>query len=269
MVRPSRAARGVIVGVVLGFLVVGATAPGAASSPPEPLCTACGDHATVVVHVHGDGSATWVVRSNRSGEVVTNRERRPGFAERSVGGTLRSEAFTASFGSPNLAGLGAEKLTVVAPDGMRFGTTVSGSTVSDDGRRMILTSLPDDHVGNVVTFVPRHSSVGSVSSFLAIASLFAPIVAKNTFLYLVVPSALFALLVGGVAAVLSRRNARASFERVRGFGGPTLALLGVLAVLHPLYLGLLAVDGFVAPLFGIGVAAVAFGGVLSLPVARE
>lgn len=259
-------------------------------------------HSTAVVYAHENGSATWVVRNrlapssgvdrlranaslldsiadramwdvdlvsaNLSDDgVLTIGYRDPEFGHPAFGATLRSGAFTESYGYGNIAGLGADRLTVVAPDGMRLASTVPGSTVSDDRGRMTLTSFSDQQEGHFVTFVPRNSILGPVSSLLALGLLLVPVLAMNVFAYLVVPCAALALLLGAVVSVLSRVPGRS--ERVRNVGGPALVALGAVLAAHPLYAWLVpGVDLFNAPLFGCGVAAVAFGGVLSRPTAR-
>ncbi|WP_240334508.1 hypothetical protein [Halorussus sp. MSC15.2] len=256
MVRAIRVALCCLLVASLAWSVV----PSTAAPPPRPLCDACGEsfeataasegvtlsveRSTATLTVHGNGSATWVVRNRladsegverlrenaglrtdvadramwdteflgasvSSAGVLTARYREPNFAERSVGGVLRSGAFTEAYGYRNLDGLGADRLVVVAPDGMRVGRTVPGATVSADGRRTTLTEFDD---GGFVTFVPADTALEPVSSALAIWSLLGPVVGTNLLLYAVLPASVFGLLVAALGAGISRfrRNARSS-----------------------------------------------------------
>lgn len=216
MVSPHRTS--LLTALVLAFLLVSTVVPTAAAPPPRPLCDGCGDsyaetaaefgvdidvtESTAVVHVHENGSATWVVanhvadsagidrlRANASlraaiadramwdtevlstsvsdDGVVTTRYREADFATESFGVT-RSGMFTQSVGYANMEGLGADELTIVAPEGTRVGATVPGSTVADDGREMTLTSFDTEQEGEFVTFVPVDAPLGSVQSTLAL-----------------------------------------------------------------------------------------------------
>lgn len=215
---------------------------------------------TATISVHEDGSATWTVSATVEGDTTELRENATlrdavvdgaapatlrsssvrgdtlvarfddeAFAERS-GGVLRTDAFT---NHPDrhlrLASLGADELTVVAPDGMVVGRTVPGSTVSDDGSRLTLTSLDERAVGHVVTFEPRGSALAPVQSLVAVGGFHAPTVASHVGLF-VLPSALvFALTIGvvggGVSWFLSRTSVDGEFV-------PTLlTVLGVVTTL--------------------------------------
>ncbi|WP_224269992.1 hypothetical protein [Haloprofundus salinisoli] len=264
------------------------------------------ERSTATVRIHRNGSATWVVRNRvveseatarlrgnatlresiadramwdtelRSSNVsevgvVTARYREAGFAERSVGGTLRSGAFTEGYGYRNLAGLGADELTVVAPDGMRVGWSTPGATVSNDGRRMRLTEFTDAHEGRFVTFVPEDGAFGAALSPLAVAEKLGPITALNVGVFVGLPTAFFATLVGGVAGAVSWLSTRKGrFERVENYAGVGLVAVGVLAAAHPLFpVTVLGIGGFDAPVFGIGVGLAAVGVTLSTTAVRE
>ena len=103
--------------------------------------------------------------------VVVLRYRGPAFAEPTAGGALRSGEFTAAYGYRNLDGLGADRLTVVAPPGMRVDRPVPGASVARNGTRMTLTAFDR---GALVTFVPRDSALGPVLSLVALAALVGP-----------------------------------------------------------------------------------------------
>jgi hypothetical protein len=256
------------------------------------------DRSTATVVVHGNGSATWTVRNHLAGDaagqlranatllaavgdaamwdatflgatvgddgVVTLRYREAGFAERSVGGTLRSGAFTEAYGYRNLDGLGADRLTVVAPEGMRVARTVPGATVSDDGSETTLTALER---GAVVTFAPEGDRLGWLWSPLSVAALLGPALALNALLGIVLPSAVFGLLVaalGGALSWVGTRHRRA-LARVRAGGARGLLLggaaLAALALLSAAGVGLLGTAA--TPALGVGVAVAGVGAALS------
>ena len=193
------------------------------------------EESTATVTVHENGSATWVVqnhvassettarlranhtllttiaddamwdtefrRANISTEgVITLRYRNPEFATQSVGGVLRSGAFTERYGYRNLDGLGADRLTVVAPNGTHVGRTVPGATVSDDGSRMTVTQFTE---GRIITFVPQDALLGSLFSLLAVGSLLGPVLVLNALAYVALPTAVFTLLIGAIAGTLA------------------------------------------------------------------
>ena len=259
------------------------------------------ERSTATLSVHRNGSATWVVRNRladadgldrlrenaslraeiadramwdaeflgaavSSSDVLTLRYREPSFAAESVGGVLRSGAFTEAYGYRNLDGLGADRLVVVAPDGMRVGWTVPGATVADTGRRTTLTRL--DRYG-FVTFVPEGATFGPVLSVLAVASLLGPAVITNFLTRVAVPTALFGVFVAGACGGLARFGRRV--ERVAERSGVALSAIGVLVIFLALLTsgGVSLFGGAAAPVFGVGVAAVAFGAALSRPGVRE
>ncbi|KTG10629.1 hypothetical protein AUR64_08160 [Haloprofundus marisrubri] len=313
--------RPVWVALLCAVLIATSLAAPAADArpPPRELCGFCGENvesaaaehgldltverSTVTVHVHDNGSATWVVRNRIAEDAAATRLRTndslreaivPGdpserssniadsgtlvtrhteseFAEESVAGTLRSGAFTEGYGYRNLAGLGADELTVVAPEGMRLGWTVSGSTVSEDRTRMTLTEFTDADEGDFVTFVPEDSTFGAVLSPIVVAEKLGPVAALNFGVFVGLPTALFATLVAGVAGAVSWLSTRTGrFEQVEGYVGTGLLAVGVLAVVFPLLSGsMLGIGGFDAPVFGIGVGLAAAGLALSATDARK
>ena len=204
---------------------------------------------TATVRVHENGSATWVVRVRvadadsaamdrfranatlradvvdgavrdtalRSaavdGDTLVARFHDPGFAERSTG-VLRSAAFTNHHeGYLRLADLGADELTVVAPEGMAVGWSVPGSTVADDGREMTLTSLDERDVGHFVTFVPRDAPLAPLRSLAAVGGFVAPTLFRNVGLFVLASGGLFAASVGAVGTSLSWTADRLGTER--------------------------------------------------------
>jgi len=299
----SRSLSLLLSGLLVGSLLALA-APVGAAPPPRPLCDACGDQfattadrhgvslaverSTATVAVHGNGTATWVVRNHLAGDgarlrsnatlrhaigdramwdaeflnatvsrsgVVTLRYREREFAESAVGGTFRTGAFTEAYGYRNIDGLGADRLVVVAPPGTRVGRPLPGSTVSADGRRMRVTAFDR---GGIVTFVPRESAVGPLLSLLAVATMRGPVVLETLLTNVVVPAAAFGALVGAVGGGLSAIRHRLPGGVTRA--GRALAGVGLLVALAPLVAGGLSVlDSSVAPLLGVGVAFVALG----------
>lgn len=259
------------------------------------------ERSDATITVHENGSATWVVR-NRLGDspgverlranaslradiaeramrdaefldanlssagVLTMRYRDPDFAERSVGGVLRSGAFTESYGYRNLEGLGADRLVVVAPDGMQVDRTVPDATASDDGQRATLTRFGE---GGFVTFVPDEAVLGPVLSILAIGSLVGPAVGTNLLAYVAFPTVTFGLFVGGIGGALA--DSGRDFERIGATAGQALVVFGVLATGLALLAagGVSLLGGLGNPVFGIGIAAVAFGASVSKPAVRN
>ncbi|MFC7135195.1 MULTISPECIES: hypothetical protein [Salinibaculum] len=251
------------------------------------------DRSTATVTVAENGTATWVVRNdlapspavdrlrsnatllteatrtalrnadfvaaNVSADgVLTMTFRRPDFAERGVGGTLRSGEFTRSFGYRNLDGLGADRLVVVAPEGTRVAASVPGSTVSDDGVRMTLT---DFDRGGFVTFVPESATLGFLLSWLSIAAVVGPVVVQNALLGVALPAAVVAVLVVGAGRLLPELDGVLGAIRARP--GRSLLLAGVAGVGLSFAGRVLSVFGTGLPvLFGVSVTAVGLGAVL-------
>ncbi|GCF15245.1 hypothetical protein Harman_31800 [Haloarcula mannanilytica] len=305
-----------LLGIVC-LALLGAIAPVGAAPPPRPLCDACGDsfestakahgvsvtvtHSNATLSVHGNGSATWVVRNHlaesdgttrlRTNEtvrtaiaeramwdtelvdanvstngVVTLRYREADFAAQSVGGAVRTGEFTEAYGYRNLDGLGADRLIVIAPDGMRVGWAIDGATVSDDGRRMTLTELD---TGSIVTFVPHDTSLGPLLSLVAVGSLLSPVMAVKALAYLTLPTAVFTLAVSAAAGGVGWLNW--DLRQHRGSAGRVVAGIGTVATV----LSLLSVAGVVrfgvtaAPLFGGGSGLLLCGIALSRHRVRE
>ncbi|UPW00441.1 hypothetical protein M0R88_18300 [Halorussus gelatinilyticus] len=258
------------------------------------------ERSTATVSVARNGTATWVVRNRLAGGagterlrendtlraeigeramwdtelvaanvssagVLTLRYREPDFAEASVGGTLRSGEFTDAYGYWNLHGLGADRLVVVAPERTEVGWTVAGATVSDDGRRMILTDFEDR---GFVTFVPEDTALGPLLSLLSVGALVAPRIGSNLVAVVLFPTALFGLFVGSVGTFVSRSDGLGA--RVGETVGTVLAAVGVLLTAGALLAGggLSLLGGAAAPLFGVGATAVVFGALLRRPAVR-
>ncbi|MDS0223082.1 hypothetical protein NDI54_17180 [Haloarcula sp. S1AR25-5A] len=258
-------------------------------------------HSNATLSVHGNGSATWVVHNHlaesesatrlRTNEtlrtaiaqramwdtelvdanvstsgVVTLRYREADFAAQSVGGAVRTGEFTEAYGYRNLDGLGADRLVVTAPDGMRVGWAIDGATVSDDGRRMTLTGLDN---GSIVTFVPHDTSLGPLLSLVAAGSLLGPVMAVKALAYMTLPTAVFTLAIGAAAGGVGWLNW--DLRQHRDSVGSVVAGIGTVATV----LSLLSVAGVfrfgatAAALFGGGSALLCCGIALSRQQVRE
>jgi hypothetical protein len=251
------------------------------------------ERSTATVAVHENGSATWTVRnavgsadadrlqSNGAAErvvadlrraddpvavtvsgdgVVTIRYRVDDFAERSVGGAMRVEYFREDFEVANYDSLGADRLTVVAPEGMRVGKALPSASV--EGREMTLTSYEPGVDSAFVTFVPRGSLLGPLLSLLAVAEVLVGVAGRHLLVDVLPPLAVFGVGVAGAVAVLSRFRAR--FERIRRFAVPALVALGGLGILATVVSVVLPVGGGPwTQAFGAGVGLLALGGALS------
>jgi len=251
------------------------------------------DSSNATLSVHANGSATWVVHNRLAGTnatdrlrandtlrqrvadrtmpgtllganvsaagVLTMRSREPAFAEPSVDGVLRTGAFTEAYGYRNLDGLGAERLVVVAPKGMRVGSTVPGATVSADGRRTVLTEFRE----GFVTFVPRGSVLGPVTSGLAVVLLVAPAILTNLLVGIAFPTVLFGLCVAAIETLLAR--ATTALDGMRDYPGRVLAASGAVLTVGALLAsgGFSLLGGSGAPAFGAGLTFVVLGAVVA------
>ena len=257
------------------------------------------EHSTATMRVHRNGSATWTVENRlhdatafenaslrqsvareatrihdatlRStsvdGETVRMRYRTPNVATDAAGGVLRVDYFRDDPGAMIRSGLGADRLTVVAPEGMTVGRALPGADVSDDGRRMTVTSFDSGGDGPFVTFVPEDDPFAPLWSLVAVALPFVPIVGRNVLFFLVVPSAVFAGGLAALARVVDRLGVAPATttpdRRALGVVG-----LGVLGLAHPLYAGA-AVAGSTPPLLAGAVGTVALGTALSVSAIRD
>ncbi|WP_302080191.1 hypothetical protein [Salinibaculum rarum] len=187
--------------------------------------------------------------------VLTARYREPDFAAPATGGTLRSGSFTHDYGYRNLEGLGADRLVVVAPDGMRIEATVPGATRTDNGSRMVMAEYDR---GGFVTFVPDDAPLGFLWSWAAIAAVLGPVVAVNTVVSVVVPTALVTALVAASGRFL--RTVQTMYESLHADVTQLLTLAGTTGVTVAILgssLGLFGVDGTL--LLGVSVVAVVSG----------
>jgi len=162
--------------------------------------------------------------------VLTARYVQYDFATRSVGDTLRVDAFSQSHGYRNLDGLGADRLVVEAPNGTAVRSSVPGSEATADRSKLVLTSYDR---GGFVTFVPRERPVGSVWSWLAVADLVGPAILLNGLVAVVLPAGLLAGAVGATGNLLRKATTHSPWVADRParilFAGGGAALLFSLA----------------------------------------
>ena len=247
-------------------------------------------NSTARVTVHENGTATWVVenrladgaplerlRTNgtlraeiadarywdvdvRSTSVTddgvfTARYRDSDFARDGAGGAVLSGAFTHEYGYRNLDGLGADRLVVVAPEGMELAQVVPGGTRTADGTRLVLTAYDR---GGFLTFVPQGATFGLLRGWLAIAALVGPAVVRNAAVGVLVPAAVVGTVVGLGGRVLGRLEERVS--RLVDDPGRALAVAGGVGVALTLLAGAVSRAGSAgAMVFGVCVVATVAG----------
>ncbi len=119
-------------------------------------------------------------------------------------GTSVLTYFRDSPGAYIYTGLGADELTVVAPEGM----TVARGFGEVSESRMQATRLSDARDGPFVVFAPEGSPVPGLLGTLAVASALAGVIVRNLLMFVAVPAS---ILVGGVAAI--RRVVDAGTDR--------------------------------------------------------
>jgi len=257
------------------------------------------EHSTATMRVHRNGSATWTVENRLddsaaatfarddslrrsvaeeavavhdgrlqstsvSGDRVRIRYRTPDVATEVPGGVLRVDYFRDDPGALVYTDLGADRLTLVAPEGMRVGHALPGADVSE--RRMTVTSFDSRGDGPFVTLVPEGALLAPLWSLVALVLGVGPVLGRNVLLLLGVPGAVFA---GGLAAL-------AWGARRLGVGATTtpdrralaVVALGVLTLAHPLYAAFV-VAGSTPPLLAGAVGTIALGGLLALPAVRD
>ena len=256
------------------------------------------EHSTATMRVHRNGTATWTVENrvndaaaatfarndslrhsvardavgvhdgrllstSVSGNTVRLRYRTADVATDAPGGVLRVDYFRDDPGLLVRSGLGADSLTLVAPEGMVVGHALPDADVSS--RRMTLTDFEPSGDGPFVTLVPDDAALAPLWSLVAIALPLVPIVGRNVLWFLVVPGAVFA---SGLAALA--RGARALDAGAATTPRRALAVVavGALALAHPLYAGTVVVGSEPSLLAG-GVGAITLGAALSLPTVRD
>ncbi|MFB6282125.1 MAG: hypothetical protein ABEH40_08905 [Haloferacaceae archaeon] len=137
-------------------------------------------------------------------------------------GTLVLTYFRDDPGAYVYTDLGADELTVVAPDG----TTVARGfgAVGDD--RMTATALPDVRDGPFVVFAPGGSPLPGLLGAVAVAAALGGVVVRNLAYFVALPGA---VLVGGIAAIRRRLDAGTARDPTR-LGGAVAAAGAALLV---------------------------------------
>jgi hypothetical protein len=260
------------------------------------------ERSTATMRVHRNGSATWTVenRLNDSaaeafaanaslrqsvaeealwahdarplstsvdGDTVQLRYRTPNAATDADGGVLRVDYFRDDPGTTVYTGLGADRLTVVAPEGLVVGRPLPDADVSENGREMTVTSFDHGGDGPFVTFVPEDDPLAPLWSLVAVALPLAPIVGRNLLLLVAIPTLVFA---GGLGAIAWAAGAVGLDSEAAHPDRRALAVvaLGVLALAHPIAPGLFALGGTEPPLLAGAVGVIALGGALAVPAVR-
>jgi hypothetical protein len=251
------------------------------------------EHSTATMRVHRNGSATWTVENRLndttafenaslrqsvaeeairvhdarllstsvSGDTVRMRYRTPDAATEVSGGVLRIEYFRDDPGAMIRAGLGADRLTLVAPEGMTVGHALPGADVS--GREMTVTSFDSDGDGPFVTLVPEGDPLALLWSLAAVTLPLVPVVGRNLAFLVALPTLVF---VGGLRVVAWAVSA-AGLDPAAA--NPDRRALGVVALaLLALAPGAFALGGIEPPLLAGAVGAIALGGALAVPAVR-
>jgi len=258
------------------------------------------EHSTATMRVDREGAATWTVenRLNDSaaatlarndslrrsiaddavaihdgrllstsvdGDTLRMRYRTPDAATEAPGGVLRVDYFRDDPGALVYTDLGADRLTLVAPEGMRVGHGLPGADVS--GREMTVTSFDSSGDGPFVTLVLDDAALGPLWSLLAVALPLGPVVGRNLLLLVAMPTLVFA---GGLRAVAWAVSAASLDSDAADPDRRAIVVvaLGVLALAHPLAPGLFALGGTEPPLVAGAVGVVALGGALAVPAVR-
>lgn len=117
--------------------------------------------------------------------------------------------------------LGADELTVVAPDG----TTVARGFGDVDGRRMTATALPDTRDGPFVVAAPTGTPLSGVVGWLTVVSMLSSVIVRNLVAFVAIPA--FVLL-GGVAALRRADPLRGDRDPTRL--GAVVAVVGAVLV---------------------------------------
>jgi hypothetical protein len=257
------------------------------------------ERSTATMRVHRNGSATWNVenrlnapaaaafRENATlrrsvaadavavhdgrllstsvdGDTVRLRYRTPDVATAATGGVLRLDYFRDDPGLRLRSGLGADRLTLVAPEGMVVAQALPGAGAS--GRRMTITSFDSSGDGPFVTLVPADATLAPLWSLVAVSLPIAGVVGRNLLLRVLLPTAVFAAGLAALAWVTDRVGVGATATPDRR--ALAVVALGGLALAHPLYAGAV-VAGSTPQLLAAAVGAVALGGTLAVPAVRD
>jgi hypothetical protein len=255
------------------------------------------ERSTATMRVHRNGSATWTVENRLNetaafenaslrqsvaaeailvhdarllstsvdGDTVRMRYRTSDAATEAPGGVLRVTYFRDDPGAMVRSGLGADRLTLVAPEGTTVGHALPGADVSN--REMTVTSFEGGHDGPFVTLVPDGDPFAPLWSLVAVTLPLAPIVGRNLVFLVALPTLVFVGGLGVVARAVSAAGidpAAANPDR-RALGVVVLALL---ALAHPLAPGTFALGGVEPPLLAGAAGLLTLGGTLAVPAVR-
>ena len=251
------------------------------------------ERSTATMRVHRNGSATWTVENRLndtaafenaslrrsvaeeavlihdarllstsvSGDTVRMRYRTFDAATAAPGGVLRVTYFRDDPGTVVRSGLGADRLTLVAPERMTVGRALPGADVSN--REMTVTSFEGGRDGPFVTLVPDGDPLAPLWSLVAVALPLAPIVGRNLVFLVALPTLVF---VGGLG-VVARVVSAAGLDPVAA--NPDRRALGVVVLaLLALATDAFALGGVEPPLFAGAAGALALGGALAVPAVR-
>ncbi|AXG05750.1 hypothetical protein DU500_04470 [Haloplanus rubicundus] len=255
------------------------------------------ERSTATMRVHRNGSATWTVENRLndtaafenaslrqavaeeailvhdarllstsvSGDTVRMRYRTSDAATEASGGVLRVEYFRDDPGAMVRSGLGADRLTLVAPEGMAVGHALPGADVS--GREMTVTSFDGGGDGPFVTLVPEGDPLAPLWSLVAVTLPLVPVVGRNLAFLVAIPTLVF---VGGLRAVAWAVSAAGLDPAAATSDRRALVVvaLALLALAHPLAPGLFALGGVEPPLVAGAAGAVVLGGALAVPAVR-
>lgn len=194
------------------------------------------------------------IRANVSADgVVTIRYRLEDVAQETPGGALYVSYFRGDPGVYRYYGLGADRLTVVGPEGTLVAGGVAGARV--DGRTVTFTSFDYHSDGPFVVFAPAGATVPALLYAVAALDVVGWLVIRNVAFLLVLPGLITAALLRGTSAVvdvISTPDARTT--------GLAVAAIAAAFLPHPLYADLLPfINDYVPILFGGAVAVTLLG----------
>lgn len=226
------------------------------------------DSSVATVQVHEDGSATWVVRNELANESLADRYRADHealvasaggfphwpdarlenarmegdtavyvyrldeFATPTAGDVLRIDYFREQPGAYIYTQLGADRITVVGPEGTVATRAPRGAEI--DGNRIRIDAWNVRGDGPYVTYAESAGPVGEAWSLAAVVGALWAVVARNLLLLVALPGAVLAGLLRGAVKLVRRMDLDPG-------GRPHLAgataIVGAAVALHPLAAG--------------------------------
>ncbi|MEF8859114.1 MAG: hypothetical protein V5A38_09345, partial [Halolamina sp.] len=211
---------------------------------------------------YGDGIRHELLDVGVSDGAFVVRYRTFDVVERGPFGSQLLTYFRDSPGAYIYTDLGADELTVVAPEG----TTVARGFGEVSGDRMTATTLPEVRNGPFVVFVPEGTPLPGVVGWLAVVSALGGVILRNTLLFVIVPGS---VLVGGLAGI--RRFVGAETERRPERLGAVVAGGGVALLVGSVYAEANALPELTAPLLVgllVGGTLLALGAAVGRPESR-